>query len=257
MRVSRLKGQWGHTRVRWTPSDDTDVIRYAQVVREVVLHRDGGITYSDLRALERGNWQLQAAKLDTSANMGESGYVASVIGQFEELCRQELTPLPVGDHRRAEQIYVCQPDHQVVNDLGTAGRIIKPIPVRNPGRWKEAVRACYEVLRPKLIVSGPGTYVEFEPTERRVSAFQRMIKGLSLLGVVCFVPPTPQENQSLHQWLFDMLPPADLVVLAVYAAGTVAVYSARSWAELQPLCQELPHGECYVALPCRPTRGGE
>ena len=34
----------------------------------------------------------------------------------------------------------------------------------------------------------------------------------------------------------------------------MAVYSARSWAELGAICRELPHGEFYLALLCRPTR---
>ena len=32
------------------------------MVREVSLHRDGAISYGDLRALELGNWHLQAVQ---------------------------------------------------------------------------------------------------------------------------------------------------------------------------------------------------
>ena len=44
-------------------------------------------------------------------------------------------------------------------------------------------------------------------------------------------------------------------VLAVYTAGSVAVYSMRTWEEMGGLCKELPFGEYYVVLGCKPARG--
>ena len=52
LKLNRYDGAWGHTRVRWTRTEHHDTPRYAQVVREVALHRDGAISYGDLRALE-------------------------------------------------------------------------------------------------------------------------------------------------------------------------------------------------------------
>ena len=62
MKIRRYEGKWGHTRVRWSPIEQDDIVRYQQIVREVTLHCDGGISYSDLRAIENGNWQLQAVQ---------------------------------------------------------------------------------------------------------------------------------------------------------------------------------------------------
>jgi hypothetical protein len=61
MKLRRYVGVWGQTRVRWTASEQDDIVRYQQVVREVSLHRDGAISYSDLRALENGRYELQAS----------------------------------------------------------------------------------------------------------------------------------------------------------------------------------------------------
>ena len=61
-KLARYEGTWAQTRVRWARTEHQDIVRYSQVVREVSLHRDGAISYGDLRALERGNWHLQAVQ---------------------------------------------------------------------------------------------------------------------------------------------------------------------------------------------------
>ncbi|NDD62505.1 MAG: hypothetical protein EBZ36_00750, partial [Acidobacteria bacterium] len=253
MKIQRYNGRWHLSRVQWTRSEEVDVVRYSQVIREVTLHRDGGVTYSDLRALDHGNWQMQVARQELVACVEEDAFFDGMKAILEAPDCFEFSRTPP-ESCKHDQVYVCQPDHRIVNDAGRESHLLKPVAVQNQSRWKDAMRACFELLRPKLKLSGPGSYIRFDPGERRVSAFQRMIKGLNLMGVVCFVPPVAPKP-GLQPWLCDILGPSELVVLATYAAGSAAVYSARSWEEMGPLCAELPHGEFYVALPCRPSKG--
>ena len=258
MKIQRYEGKWNLSRVRWTKAEEVDVVRYSLIVREVTLHRDGAVTYSDLRALDAGNWRMQVQKAECIQAAAEGSYFALVEDEVASVKQAQDANPPVFGYptRRSEQVFVCQADHRVMNDQGRLGQVVKPVVVRNQARWKEAVRACVEELRPLLKLRGAGACVSFDPGERRVSSFQRMIKGLSLLGAACFVPPNPTKEESIRAWLCKLLVTCDLVILATYAAGTVAVYSARTWEEMEPLCQELPHGEFYVALPCRNARGG-
>ena len=287
LKLTRYDGAWGHTRVRWTRTEHHDTPRYAQVVREVALHRDGAISYGDLRALERGNWELQAAQeiiaiSDESCSQEPLQWL--VQGMFEQQSARE-SPLvdalrspgtaPEGTIRppaeqiesgfeyiRKEQVFVCQPDGLVLNDHGRASPVARPIALepasmRSEKRWLAAVRACGEDLKPTALLIGPGAYVQFECAERRVSAFQRILKGISILGAVCFIPPEHRPQRSTSGWIASLLPPCPNVILAAYAAGAVAVYEMRTWEEMQALGAEIPHGEYYVCLGCKAARGGD
>jgi hypothetical protein len=72
MVIHRYNGEWAKTRVRWTPSmiseagqpsmPEIDSVLYKSVARQVKLMADGAITYSDLRALENGRYDLIATQ---------------------------------------------------------------------------------------------------------------------------------------------------------------------------------------------------
>ena len=88
-----------------------------------------------------------------------------------------------------------------------------------------------------------------------MSAFQRILKGISIIGVACFVPPESKPLLDLPMWIAGLVTSCSHAVLVVHAAGSVAVYSMRTWEEMGGLCKELPSGEYYVVLGCKPARG--
>ena len=57
-------GVWGSTRVRWSPARvNPETVSYRSLFREVQIGADGALRYSDLRAVEEGNYLLGASSL--------------------------------------------------------------------------------------------------------------------------------------------------------------------------------------------------
>ena len=81
-------------------------------------------------------------------------------------------------------------------------------------------------------------------------------QGISIVGAVCFIPPELKANRTTSEWMAGLLPECPGAILVAYAAGAVAVYQMRTWAEMKALGAEIPHGEYYVCLGCRAARGG-
>jgi hypothetical protein len=269
MKLRRYVGVWGQTRVKWTVSEQDDIVRYQQVVREVSLHRDGATSYSDLRALENGRYELQASQeliavcdeilpwllsVEATVPIQDQRQQDGVEGASS---RHASTPVEAmgGYLNRKDQVYVCQPDGLVVSDSGALAHIEKPTSVRSERRWLAAVRACGAKLNDTLGIVSPGAVVKFDAGERQVSAFQRALKGISIVDVACFVPPESTPLLDLPMWIAKAVDSCSHAVLAVYTAGSVAVYSMRTWEEMGGLCKELPYGEYYVVLGCKPARG--
>ena len=130
MKIQRHQGRWVLSRVKWTKTDEVDVIRYSLVIREVSLHRDGAITYSDLRAIDAGHWEMQVLKEDFLQESAEGSYFASIEGEM--LAAMAAGPVDPGpsqgsqklqDTKRKEHVFVCQPDFRIVNDLGVSSQL--------------------------------------------------------------------------------------------------------------------------------------
>ena len=120
--------------------------------------------------------------------------------------------------------------------------------VRSERRWLAAVRGCRAKLAEKHSVCASGASVLIDAGERQVSVFQRILKGISITGVAYFVPPEPRPLLDLSMWIAKLVPGCSHAILVTYAAGSVAVYSMRTWEEMSGLCKELPSGEYYVVL---------
>ena len=143
----------------------------------------------------------------------------------------------------------------VVSDAGTAAQLIRLVSARSERRWLAAVRGCRAKLAEKRSICASGASVQIDAGELQVSAFQRTLKGISIIGVACFAPPEPRPLLDLPMWIAKLVPGCSHALLVTYAAGSVAVYSMRTWEEMSCLCKELPSGEYYVVLGCKPDRG--